>query len=116
MRTREMALVCLLAAMLGTGGVALAGTLSPGNPVVPGSPTTFSGVGGTNTSGGAFTALSVFEAAIGGAKNTAASPQTGGFRTITWDGVTLDGTDFGGDTVVIVSGKTVGIPVNRFAA
>ena len=51
-----------------------------------------------------------------GSKNTAAAPQTGGFRVINWDGVKLDGTDFGGgsNTTVINMGKTVGIPLNRF--
>jgi hypothetical protein len=88
--------------------------LSPGNPVSIGTPTEFSGVGGTNTSGGALTALQSFEAAIGGVKNIAPSPQTGGFRAITWDGVKLDGTDFGGNTTVIVLNKVVGIPINRF--
>jgi len=88
--------------------------LSEGNPVTAGVPVTFSGVGGTNTSGGAFTALRAFEAAIGRVKNAAASPQPNGFRTITWDGVKLDGTDFGGDTTVIVPNKVVGIPINRF--
>src|SRR5262249_49519703 len=38
----------------------------------------------------------------------------GGFRTLNWDGVKLDGTDFGGNSFVIVPGKTVGLPVNRF--
>jgi hypothetical protein len=76
--------------------------------------TEFSGVGGTNTSGGALTALNAFEAAIGGVKNTAPAPQNGGFRTITWDGVAVDGTDFGGNTTVIVPNKVVGIPINRF--
>jgi hypothetical protein len=120
MRTRVTGLVHLLAVAAAVCGVvALAGAdqpLSPGDPVTPGTPIMFSGVGGTNTSGGALSALSVFEAAIGGAKNTAASPQSGGFRTITWDGVALDGTDFGGETVVIVPNETVGIPVERFAA
>jgi hypothetical protein len=88
--------------------------LTAGNPVTIGSPQQFSGVGGTNTSGGAFTALAAFEAAIGGVKNIAASPQTGGFRTITWDGVTVDGTDFSGNTTVIVPNKIAGIPLNRF--
>ncbi len=82
--------------------------------VTPGSPTQFSGTGGNNVSGGAHTALTVFESAIGGVKNTLPSPQPDGFRTITWDGVKLDGTDFGGDTFVIDANKTVGIPVNRF--
>jgi hypothetical protein len=95
---------------------ALMATLFPGNPITVGTPLTFSGVGGTNTSGGAFTALTNFETAIGGVKNTAAAPQTGGFRTITWDGVKLDGTDFGGgaNTIVINQNKTVAIPLNRF--
>jgi hypothetical protein len=74
----------------------------------------FSGVGGTNTAGGALNALNAFEATIGGVKNTAAAPQTGGFRVITWDGVAVDGTDFGGNTTVIVPNKVVGIPINRF--
>jgi hypothetical protein len=91
-------------------------TLIPGNPITIGTPVTFSGVGGTNTAGAAFDALTSFETAIGGSKNTATAPQSGGFRTITWDGVKLDGTDFGGgaNTTVINMGKTVGIPLNRF--
>jgi hypothetical protein len=89
--------------------------LSPGKPVNPGVPSTFSGVGGTGASGGAHNALSAFEAAIGGVNNGGtASPQAGGFRTINWDAVALDGTDFGGDGTVIAAGTTVGIPVNRF--
>jgi hypothetical protein len=48
--------------------------LSPGNPVSPGTPQTFTGVGGTSTSGGALTALQSFEAAIGGANNGANAP------------------------------------------
>jgi hypothetical protein len=89
--------------------------ISPGNPVVPGTPMQFSGVGGTNTSttaGTANAALLAFEAAIGGVKNTAASPQTGGFRAITWDGIRLDGTGFGDSETVIKPGSVVGIPVN----
>jgi hypothetical protein len=74
----------------------------------------FTGVGGTSTSGGALNALNAFKTAIGGVKNTAAAPQTGGFRVITWDGVAVDGTDFGGNTTVIVPNKVVGIPINRF--
>jgi hypothetical protein len=91
-------------------------TLIPGNPFNAGTPQEFKGVGGTNTAGAALDALNAFEAAIGGVKNTAAAPQSGGFRTITWDGVKLDGTDFGGppNTTVINSGKTVAIPLNRF--
>ncbi len=90
-------------------------SLSPGTPVTVTTPTAFSGVGGTNTSGAALTALQSFDTAIGGSDNGAtASPQSGGFRSINWDGVKLDGTDFGGDTTVIDAGKTVGIPLNRF--
>lgn len=88
--------------------------LAPGDPPVGITHQEFSGVGGTNTSGGALNAFNAFEAAIGGVKNVAALPQTGGFRTITWDGVALDGTDFGGNTTIIVPNKVVGIPVNRF--
>ena len=91
--------------------------LLAGNPVNVGAPMPFTGVGGTNTSvtvGSANAALMAFEAAIGGVKNVGASPQTGGFRTITWDGVKIDGTDFGGNTTVIVPNKIVGIPLNRF--
>jgi hypothetical protein len=91
--------------------------LTPGNPLSGVAHTEFTGIGGTNTSttgGSANNALSSFEAAIGGVKNTAASPQNGGFRTITWDGVAVDGTDFGGNTIVIVANKVVGIPINRF--
>jgi hypothetical protein len=75
-------------------------------------------VGGNNTSvtnGSANAALSAFEAAIGGANNGAnPPPKTGGFRTINWDGVKLDGTDFGGITTVISNNNVVGIPINRF--
>ena len=88
--------------------------LSPGNPVSPGVPQTFQGVGGTITSGAVKNELSAFEAAIGGANNAANPPQSSGFRTINWDAVKLDGTDFGGNTVVIDPNKTVGIPLNRF--
>src|SRR5262249_16506127 len=48
--------------------------------------------------------------------NIAPAPQSGGFRTITWDGVKLDGTDFGGgaNTTVINLNETVAIPLDRF--
>jgi len=91
--------------------------LTAGNPVSVGAPQQFSGVGGNNTSvtfGSANAALTTFETAIGGVKNVAASPQNGGFRAISWDGVKVDGTDFGGNTTVIVPNKIVGIPLNRF--
>jgi uncharacterized protein (TIGR03118 family) len=80
--------------------------------------TSFSGVGGTNastTAGTANAALQAFEAGIGGVNNGAAPPpQATGFRAINWDGVALDGTDFGGDTTVIDPNHVVGIPTNRF--
>ncbi|HTK78561.1 MAG TPA: TIGR03118 family protein [Gemmataceae bacterium] len=91
--------------------------LLPGTSVTTGV-TSFSGVGGNNTSTTANTAnaaLAAFEAAIGGANNGGTpAPQAGGFRTINWDGVKLDGTDFGGQSTVIDPGHVVGIPVNRF--
>jgi uncharacterized protein (TIGR03118 family) len=91
--------------------------LLPGTSVSTGV-TAFSGVGGNNTSTTANTAnaaLTAFEAAIGGTNNGGtATPQTGGFRTINWDGVKLDGTDFGGQSTVIDPNHVVGIPVNRF--
>jgi hypothetical protein len=91
-------------------------TLFGGNPISVGIPETFSGVGGTNSSGGALTALEGFKAAIGGMKNVATAPQSGGYRTINWDAVKLDGTDFGGgaNTTVINLNQTVAIPLNRF--
>jgi len=74
--------------------------------------TSFSGVGAA----GATSALNAFLAAIGGANNGTAPPQSAGFRRINWDDVTLDGTDFGGDTTVIDPQTTVAIPADRFAA
>ncbi len=89
--------------------------LSPGNPVTPGTPATFTGVGTVNVG----TAIGSFKAAVGGSDNGGvAQPVTGGLRTINWDAVKLDGTDFGGgaNTTVINKGNTVGIPLNRFQA
>src|SRR6185437_728346 len=91
-------------------------SLSPGAPppppaVLPFTPFTATGL--TN----ATSTLNNFKASLGGgAANTATAPQSGGFRTITWHGVKLDGTDFGGgaNTTVISPGTTVGIPLNRF--
>jgi hypothetical protein len=89
--------------------------LSPGNPVTIGTPSEFSGVGGTNSSGGAVTAMNAFAAAIGGANNGGnPPPQANGFRAINWDGVLLDGTDFGGISIIISPNHVVGIPLNRF--
>ena len=84
-------------------------------PLLAGLRSDFSGVGGTNTGGAAFSAFNAYKLALGGADNGgAAAPQAKGFRTITWDGVALDGTDFGGNTTVIVPNSVVGIPLNRF--
>jgi hypothetical protein len=114
MSRRAIGPLAVLLALLGPPA-SVGAALSPGNPVTVGVPLTFSGVGGTNASGGAHSALSAFEAAIGGANNGGnPPPQMGGFRTINWDGVALDGGDFGGNTVVIATDKTVGIPLNRF--
>ncbi len=93
--------------------------LSQGNPVTAKPNPPFTGVGGTNTSttaGTANAALLAFEAAISGPKNTAAAPQNGGFRTITWDGVKTDGTDAaaGPNSTVVITPHTVGIPLDRF--
>jgi hypothetical protein len=99
----------------GTGTAeVLDAALSPGDPVQAVSAGVFKG-GGDNASTAA--ALAAFEAAIGGPKNTAPAPQQGGFRTITWDGVKVDGTDNvagPGSTTVITPGHTVGIPLDRF--
>lgn len=113
------AVIGVTSALINLAAISLANAavdppLLEGNPVTPGAPTTFTGVGGTNTAGFALNALNAYEAAIGGVKNTAATPQTNGFRVITWDGVAVDGTDFGGNTTVIVPNKVVGIPINRF--
>jgi hypothetical protein len=93
--------------------------LSPGNPVNPGVPQVFKGVGGSSAGGPVLAALQQFEATIGGANNggnAPAAPLTSGFRDINWDGVALNGTDFGGppNTTVIDSGKTAAIPLDRF--
>jgi hypothetical protein len=89
--------------------------LSQGNPITATPTSTFFGGGSGQPS--AATALANFQAAIGGANNGAVpQPINGGFRVITWDGVKLDGTDFGGgaNTTVISPGNVVGIPLNRF--
>jgi hypothetical protein len=90
--------------------------LSPGDPVSPVSAGVFEG-GNTGNATTAGQALAHFETAIGGVKNTAPAPQNGGFRTITWDGVKVDGTDAvagPNSTTVITPGHTVGIPLDRF--
>jgi hypothetical protein len=69
----------------------------------------FTGVGAE-----AAKALAQFKAALGGADNGGGGPAAEGFRSINWDGVKLDGTDFGGQSEVLVPNATVGIPVNRF--
>jgi hypothetical protein len=90
--------------------------LSPGDRIAPISAGVFTG-GNTGNATTAAQGLDNFESAIGGIKNTAPSPQNGGFRTITWDGVKVDGTDSVAgphSTTVITPGHTVGIPLNRF--
>jgi hypothetical protein len=90
--------------------------LSPGNPVSAGTPQIFTG-GDTGNPVSTAQALANFKAAIGGVDNGGVgTPQSNGFRTINWDGVKLDGTDFGGgpNTTVIDPGKTVAIPLDRF--
>jgi hypothetical protein len=86
------------------------------NAASAGAPTVFSDHGGDNMSGNALAAEQAFETASGGVKNTAPAPQANGFRVITWDAVKLDGTDFGGNSLVVDAGKTVAIPINRFQA
>lgn len=71
--------------------------------------------GGTGTTE-ATTALNTFRTVAGADNGGTASPQTGGRREITWDGVRLDGTDNNNNTTLIVQGKITGIPVNRFQA
>ncbi|MFB2983206.1 hypothetical protein [Microseira sp. BLCC-F43] len=71
--------------------------------------TLFSGTG----TPGATDAFNAMKAAIGGQAN-AGGPKANGFRTISWDGVRLDGTDINPNTKVIVPGTTVNIPVDRF--
>jgi hypothetical protein len=92
--------------------------LSAGDPVNRGTPLLFTGGNAGNPTGAA-TSIANFETAIGGSKNTAAAPQTGGFRQINWDAVKTDGTDSvagPNSTVPIPAGSThtVGIPLNRF--
>jgi hypothetical protein len=72
-------------------------------------PIVFSGSGA-----GATTALDDFRNAIGGVKNSTPTPQAGGRREINWDGVKLDGTDVGPNTVVVDPNKAVIINVDRF--
>ncbi len=86
----------------------IAGIVSPASKAA----TIFSGTG--NDAAIAFQQMSQ---AIGGNNNNqAVGPQVGGFRTVNWDGVLLDGTDFGGNSQVIVQDKVVGIPEDRFLA
>ncbi|MDB5351906.1 MAG: hypothetical protein JWN86_3153 [Planctomycetota bacterium] len=90
----------------------LMSVLFPGNPVTVAPPQQFAAVGTTNVA----TAISSFRTAIGGVDNGAtASPQVGGSRTINWDAVTTDGTDFGGGAnTTVIAANTVGIPQDRF--
>jgi hypothetical protein len=89
--------------------------LTPGDPIAPVSAGVIVG-GNTGNATSATQALTNFETAIGGVKNTAASPQNGGFRVINWDGVKTDGTDSvaGPNSTTVITGHTVGIPLDRF--
>jgi hypothetical protein len=95
--------------------------LAPGNPVTKGTTTTFFG-GDAGDATSATQAELNFRTAIGGVKNTAPAPQTGGFRVINWDGVKTDGSDnvAGPNSTVVIppigggATKTVGIPLDRF--
>jgi hypothetical protein len=91
--------------------------LSNGDPVPVSPGQQFTGVGNGTNNAAVQAAVNAFETAIGGVKNTAAAPQNGGFRVITWDGVKTDGTDNAAgpnSTTVITPGHTVGISLNRF--
>ncbi len=90
--------------VFGIATVTDAPLLASGNPVV----TSASGTGN------AATALNNFEITLGGANNGGNPAAANGFRTINWDAVQLDGTDFNGQTTVISPAKTIGIPVDRF--
>jgi hypothetical protein len=60
-----------------------------------GQATTFTGSGASTAS-----AMTAFEAAVGGADNgTTAGEQGGGYRHATWDQIALDGTDPGSSTI-----------------
>jgi len=99
-RTAWLSLVLPLGLLVGARGASAQPTA-----------TIFSGAGTV----GATTALNRFRAALGSVNNAGVpGPLINGRREINWDGVKLDGTDFGGNTDVIVPGKVVGIPVNRF--
>lgn len=100
--------------------------------VVPATPTPTLFSGGANTNGliavnvspnvgpattAAQTAEANFKTAIGGVANTTPTPQSSGFRVITWDGVTLTPTQtVNGVTLTnqVITANTIGIPVNRF--
>jgi Bacterial Ig-like domain (group 3) len=88
-------------------------TLFPGNPLNVSPTTPIAAIGTADVT----VAIAAFKTAVGGPDNgNVAAPQSSGFRAINWDGVAVDGTDFGGgaNTTVINAGKTVGIPQNRF--
>src|SRR5581483_6279728 len=80
--------------VFGTVTVTDAPLLASGVPVV-------TSAAGT---GNAATALNNFQTMIGGSNNGGGPPATNGFRTINWDAVGLDGTDFGGNSTVVDSG------------
>jgi hypothetical protein len=69
-------------------------------------PSVISGAGPTNAS----TALSVFQAGIGGIDNgTTAGERSGGLRHINWDAVKLDGSQ--PESLTISAGHTITVPV-----
>ena len=74
-------------------------------------PTTLFSGGGTQLAQDQF---NQFKTAIGGMDNGNNPAQANGFRTINWSEVALDGTDFGGNSTVIIRNSTVGIPTNRY--
>jgi hypothetical protein len=77
---------------------------------LPGSPTTFTGAGSSGTGN----AMAAFEAGIGGTNHNATlGEQAGGFRTVNWDEVKLDGSDPG--TKTIFPNHVVTIPDDRYA-
>jgi hypothetical protein len=89
---------------------ALAPAANASLSVPAGTPATFTGSSAAGTS--VPSALAAFEAAAGGADNGAAAGQQGsGFRHVSWDGVTLDGSDPG--STVINSGGVVAVARGR---
>lgn len=116
--TFQLTIVITDAAGSASGSANATATISepPLYPVAGVTTFAFTGQGGNNTSvtpGSANAAESAFEAGIGGANNGAAAGEhAGGFRSVNWDGVALDGTAFGGTSKAISSGNVATVPVN----